>query len=395
MKSILCFFAILLTCLGVLAAQPPPRGAKIKENRSGNPTPFLIEVWFGEFVPQPSVNVGVFKVEDTNANAIVTIKSVRRSGIETIDGGVVQIMGVNLDADYNPGHAHKITITFSNKPPIEIPVAPLGQPEKPANGDNQLLNIHYKYLSTVVEPFVADDDKAFGLKYDVRYLLKDKIVGGGMLNIELQTHGEFSITPEKDSTNSIQSSLKGGLDASYLYGLPVDLPVPGGMHSTTYNLGVRVSPAEFEANKSFSDVNYSAKVLIGGAIPYLNYPGLLWNKAFDLKIHYFKPTLFTGFAALSEVKDDGSDTLSKLGHTRWDTEFIYALPLHQRIDFKFVSNWYVGLEKSFWKNNYEIGAVVYLDDQRTHGFTLSRQHGALPPDFIKTESWRIGYTAKF
>ena len=41
-------------------------------------------------------------------------------------------------------------------------------------------------------------------------------------------------------------------------------------------------------------VNYTAKALVGGAIPYADYPGLLWNKALDLDVPFFAPTLFTG-----------------------------------------------------------------------------------------------------
>jgi hypothetical protein len=360
------------------------------------PTPYRILVEFDHFIPAAGIKRELFKVEEKDSGTVLPILSVRVAGQEQQNADVREIKNIYLDAEYHADRSYLVTVLFVNENPKTLEVAPYSKTEA-ANEKTPKspLNFHYRFLSVDLNPFAADDDNAFGLKYDVRYQIKRGYIGGGVLNVDLQTHGEFSITPEKDSTNSIQSSIKGGLTASYLYNFPFTLPLKDESRTYVYPLGFRVSPAEFEADKGFDNVNYTAKVRVGGAIPYADYPALLWTKMFNVNVPFFAPTLFTGFTALSEVKDDGSDNLAKLGHTRWDTEFLYFVPLHRRVDFKFSWSLYVGLENSFSKDNYEVGAVVYMDDKRTHGFTLSRQKGALPPDFKETESWRLGYTAKF
>ncbi len=402
MKSI--FLSLLAACVVLNAAEPeskPPsatltNGAALDSDILGASQAYVIKVKFERDIPVAFFSPRIFKVQDADNNTIVPVKLVRILGIGKIVDGVTNISGVRLEGDFNPERSYLLWVSLPNETPFSIPVAVLLAGQKAAAKlEKPTFNLHYRFLTVELNPFSADVDNAFGLKYDVRYIINQGYVGKGLLNLELQTHGEFSITPKEDSVTSIQNSLNGGLTANYLYNVPVRLALPKGPHTYLYPMGFRISPAEFEANKGFSDVNYSFKALLGGAIPFADYPALLWNQIFNLEVPFFAPTLYTGFAALTEVKDDNTDTLAKLGHTRWDTEFLYYLPLHNRVDFKFTWNWYVGLEKSFNKDNYEVGVVVYMDDKRSHGFTLSRQKGALPPDFIETEAWRIGYTAKF
>ena len=414
MKSIRYLFVLLSVCTALRAAEPSGpilTNAILKKVEAldtkilGGSDVYVIELTFVRPFPKAWVKHNLFRIQEKDDGSIVTVKSLRQRNLDEtiggvtnsaglVTGGVPGITGLEINGDFNPARNYLLTVSLSNQVPFTVPVTLEGEKPDP-KAPKPTINIGFRFFSMDLTPFATDDDGALGLKYDVRYMLRRGYVGGGVVSVELQTHGEFSITPEKDSTNSIQNSLKGGLTASYLYNVPVTLPLSGETRTYVYPLGFRVSPAEFEANKSFSHVDYTAKILLGGAIPYADYPALLWNKAMNLKVPFFAPTLFTGFAALSEVRDDGSDRLSKLGHTRWDTEFIYALPLHNRVDFKFVWNWYVGIENGFSKDNYEIGAVLYLNDARTQGLTFSRQKGALPPNFIQTESWRIGYTAQF
>jgi hypothetical protein len=391
-------YFLLLTLLLFRAETFAQATAQLMQSVTGrDPTPFYIKVKFAQPVPQADVVAVSFVIQDTdNSDKVVPVVGRSQEGVSVVTGGVTNWRSVKLYGQFDPSHAHKVTMTLPGQAPVELGV--LAIREAPAASDERepFITLHYTNLNVTLDPFVADDDSAFGLKYDVTYnLTKPVMLGSGQLRVNLRTHGEFSITSEEDSARSIQNSLKGGLEGKYLFVVPGDLLMPKSWDPANYFLGFRIAPAEFEANKSFDNVNYTFKALAGGAIPYLDLPAVWWNRTFNLTVPFFAPTLFTGFAGVSEVKDDGSDTLAKLGHARWDTEFIYALPLHQRVDFRFVWNWYVGIDEGFSRNNYEVGAVIYLDEKRTQGFTLSRQRGALPPDFIQTESWRFGYTAQF
>jgi hypothetical protein len=299
-----------------------------------------------------------------------------------------------LNADLNPEHLYTVDVSFPDGVLTNLVVAAIPSSSN-TNAIQPLINLNARAITLEVTPFAADGSKGVGLKYDFRYDAKDLHPCPSLLRIELQTHGELSLTSESQSETTIQNSLNGGLNLTFLHNVPAAIPLGTETRAYVYPMGFRVAPAEFEANRDLSNVNYTFKALAGGAIPYADYVALLWSQAAKLDVPFYAPTLFTGFTALSEVKDDGSDQLSKLGHTRWDTEFLYFMPLHKRLDFKFSWNWYVGLEKRFWRNNCEAGGVLYSDDKRTHGFTLSYQRGASPPDFKHTDSWRIGYTAKF
>lgn len=358
------------------------------------PTPYRIRIHLGREIPQSKVGKRMFAIHDKETRDPISIVSVRRASAPDENVPDPTVKTVLLDADLNPARFYLVDIFFPGAEATNLLVTPL-QPSSNTNAVPPLINLSARSFKLEANPFVADSDNAIGLKYDVRYDVKDLHPGRGLLRIELQTHGEFSLASENDSQTAIQNSFKGGLNVTYLYNVPAGIPFGKESRAYVYPMGFRIAPAEFEANRRFTLVNYTAKLLAGGAIPYVDYPALLWSEWFNLDVPFFPPTLFTGFTALSEVKDDGTDQLSHLGHTRWDTEFLYFLPLHRRLDFKFSWNWYVGLEKSLWKNSCEAGAILYADDKRTHGFTLSFQEGSLPPEFKHTQSWRIGYTAKF
>lgn len=358
------------------------------------PTPYRIRIHLGRDIPQSQVGKRMFTIHEKDTDQVVPIISVRRGSAPDANVPDPTVKTVILDAELDPSHSYTVDISFPDGTMKPVPVSPLHQKENTASPP-PLINLNSRSFSLEANPFVANGDKGIGLKYDVRYDVRDLHPGSALLRIELQTHGEVSLTAQNDSRTAIQNSFNGGVDAVLLYNVSTTLYLGSESRAYVYPMGVKVAPAEFEANRDFSLVNYSAKVVAGGAIPYADYPAILWSRLCKLEVPFFAPTLFTGVAALSDVKDDGTDELARLGRVRWDTEFLYFIPLHQRLDFKFSWNWYVGLEKSLWKNNYEVGLILYADEKRSQGFTLSYQQGSLPPEFVHTHSWRIGYIGKF
>lgn len=394
MKTRLTTVFFLVALCSFLHGEGAPKATIEKSNSDILPTPYRIYVDFNGDVPESKINKKMFSIEEKQSGDNVSIISVRNRGAIDPQKLDPMISGVLLDADIDPHLDYLVRVSLPNGVITNLNASAF---EKAINTNaiQPLINLNARSFKLEVNPFDADGDQGIGLKYDVRYDVKDMHFESSLLRIELQTHGEFSMTSSNNSQSTIQNSLNGGLSVTYLHNVPAALPLGSETRAYVYPMGFKIAPAEFEANKDFTVVNYTAKVLVGGAVPYADYPALLWSDVFKLDVPFFAPTLFTGFTALSDLKDDGTDQLSKLGHTRWDTEFLYYLPLHRRLDFKFSWNWYVGMEKSFWANNCEAGAILYVDDKRTQGFTLSYQDGALPPEFTHTRSWRIGYTAKF
>ena len=405
MKKIIVLIVGVAMCFFVasLSAAKDPTGL-LEEADTILPTAYRIKLSLNREVPKQQIGKQTFVIREKDTNEKVKIVSIRRFGAADADHPDL-ITGVMLDADLNPTQSYLVEISFPDGQLKTIEVGPNGKKDGDKNdgGDKNaadkrppikpLINIGQRFLHIEVQPFIADGDTSVGIKYDVKYNVKNAYIRSGLLSLDFQSHGEFSLTRNDDV--KIQNSLNGGVNATYLYNVPAAIPLGDETRTYVYPMGFKVAPAEFEMNRSFSLINYSAKVLVGGAIPYADYPSLLWSKWFNLQVPFTAPTIFTGFAFLKGVKDDGSDNLSRLGRERWDTEFLYDLPLHNRLDLRFAWHAYVGLENSFYENNSEVSLLFYTDEKRTQGFVASYSNGALPPEFKRTSSWRIGYMAKF
>jgi hypothetical protein len=337
---------------------------------------------------ETNVTKRAFLLRETHSGLEIPIVSVRLKG--AIDPAKPTVNGVAIDAKINPTNKYTVLVSLPNMPLVTYEASPLQGTGPKTNW----LNFDTSFFHLEANPFGADG-KAAGLKYDVSYTLTSLYKWGGLLKLKAQSNGEFSLTSGTNSDETIQNSIKAGVNGTYEYNIPATIPLFGETREYVYPLALKVAPAEFEMNKHFTIIDYTAKVLAGGALPYLDYPSLLWSRAMNLDVPFYPPAIFSGFAFVDNVKNNTSDSLAKLGHARWDTDLRYFMPLHERLDFYFSWSWYVGLEHSFWKNNVELGGILYMDDKRSQGFTLTWQRGSLPPEFLHTSSWRIGYTASF
>jgi hypothetical protein len=183
-----------------------------------------------------------------------------------------------------------------------------------------------------------------------------------------------------------------------MYNLRNSFPLNGQRQARVYPLGLKVSPSEFELNKKLSLIDYTAKAMVGGAIPYLDLPALLWSTWNKLTLPFFPPVLFGGISYVNPVKGENDERRTSAADARWDTEFIYDMPLANQLAFQFTWRSFVGLDTSLWKHHYQVGAVYYPFDQegrRTHGLFFGYAKGELPPEFKETESWRLGYKLDF
>jgi hypothetical protein len=371
--------------------------AQITEKDDRRPTKYFIQLKFpkGVSYSRSKLQKRSFVLTDKAAGQKVEIVALFPQGAPdtpVAPGENYLVRGVAIYANIEPSRTYQISFSPPDGTLQTIEVRPSKGDE--SSSKESSINIHQRYLDLEVTPFAADA-KALGFKYDMHYNLKTFPAPGRLLRFEIESHGEIELGGEATATNAVQNSLKAGFKAMYVWNVPFTIAFGDESRQYSYPLGLNIAPAEFEMDKKAKIIDYTAKAEVGGAIPYLDYPSLLWAKAFRLDVPFFPPTLFTGIAFLRDIKSDGTDPLEKLGRIRWDTEFLYDIPIHERIDFRFEWHSYVGIEKSFWENSVETGPLLYMDDKRSHGFTLFYQTGSAPPLFKKTTSWRIGYTAKF
>jgi hypothetical protein len=383
-------FALLLQAAWCWAASPSASFDK--------PTPsgrVDIKVKLERQVPEPLIAVKMFSL--TNSDGKLTpISKVTPAGVKTTTDGVDNYSNARLIGKFNPAENYTLLIVF---PDGSAAKADITATNAPPPTEKSLIQLDRDNFKMKVTPFTANGDGGIGLNYDISYVLNSWPVGRAkQLDVDLRTHGELSVTSENQSTNTIQNSLSAGLNARFLYNWRNTMPVGGEQKTFVYPWGVRVSPADFEMNKRMTIIDYTAKVAVGGALPYLDYPAVLWSTWNKLNMPFFPPTLFGGLTLVEDVKNQPIARNGDAVRARWDTEFIYDMPVANDLAFRFIWNSYVGLDQSFWKNYYEVGAVYYLRNEEgklNHGLFFGYARGEMPPEFKRTDSWRLGYKVEF
>ncbi len=392
MKTLIALLVVATSWQIALAADPTA-------DFSPQPTPGgrnFIRVKLERAVPQLFLTPKIFVLKDADTGKIVPLSKVSGAGIHTIVSGITNYRNANLFGTFDVSRDHVLEIGFPDGTAAQTTIAALAEAPKAA-GSKSLIQFDRENIKFEVAPFTANGD-GIGLSYDVGYLLNSWPVGRAQkLDLDIRSLGELTVASDDDE-DAIQNSLKGGVNLSYMYNLRNSFPIGGKEETRVYPLGLKVSPAEFELNKELSLIDYTAKAMVGGAIPYLDYPAVLWSSWNKLTLPFFPPVLFGGIAYVDPLKDEDADRMANQSNARWDTEFIYDMPLANQLALQFTWRSFVGLDTSLWKHNYQIGVVYYPFDQegnRTHGLFFGYAKGELPPEFNETESWRLGYKLDF
>jgi hypothetical protein len=162
-----------------------------------------------------------------------------------------------------------------------------------------------------------------------------------------------------------------------------------------YPIGFRLKPLEFESNQKISLVNYTSKVQLAVAVPYLgDWPILWWHSKTGVNRPFFPLLFYTGYSYVNEIKGSESRREEKTNN-RWDSELLYSFPLANTMDFTGNYRMFNNIENGKLLDLFDLGLKYYFNEDRKMGMELSYQKGALPPEFKETTSFRLGLLGKF
>jgi hypothetical protein len=253
--------------------------------------------------------------------------------------------------------------------------------------------------SFTFEPMIVENTDVMGFKYDFEFRAFHWSLSQGtanLLDLNLTSSGEFGTDTEN---KEVQNSIKGGFSLDYRKHLMITWAVPQPKSKSSirrqfiYPIGFRLKPVEFESNKNFDLLNYTAKIQFAISVPYSDWPVLWWHSQSGVNRPFFPLLFFTGYTLVQEVKNSASTTTNKTNH-RWDSEALYYFSLSNSDDFGI--KWYgFMLEGGKYKRLIDLSLMHYLSDSRSTGIECSYQNGSLPPEFKDTKSYRLGFVVKY
>lgn len=364
----------------------------------------IVDIRFTNFVSEDVVlTTNIFSVILTNDNSVKPIIGIGPLLPETTISNKTYCKGVYLTGNFDRSQNYNLTIRLPGESPVMSPIS--GAPNSNASSSNNpapWFTYLGNHINFSVLPFDANGNGGLGLQYTFNYNISSytpiNTSSIGYLKFDISSEGEFGVNYGSSNTNSIQDSLTGETDLKYLFNYAVANPITSSNVKTiVYPVGFLISPAGFEWNKEFSLANYTPKFALGGAIPYLDYPAMLWSSMLKLTNSYNSPTLFSGISYVDPIADKITDPQAAKVHARWDTEFIYDLPLLNQVSFRFTWNSYNGIDHVMWKHYYQVGVVYYVSkgSKSANGLFFGYANGEQPPSYTKTGSWRLGYAIQF
>jgi hypothetical protein len=364
----------------------------------------MVDVRFTNAISKAVVlSTNCFSLVAINNNTVQSILGIGSLQPETNIDGKAYCKGVYLIGDFDRTKQYKLVVQFPGDAPVNVivsvtPTSPSSSSNNPAPWVRYVGN----HMAFSILPFDANGNGSLGLQYTFAYNISKYPTlganGESLLKFDVTSKGEFGVHYGSTATTNVQDSLTAEMDLKYLANLAVPNPIPSSEFKTTvYPVGGLVSPVGFEWNKEFSLGNYTPKMALGGAIPYLDYPAMWWSSLLQLTNSFTAPTLFSGVTYVDAIATNSANAQVAKVHERWDTEFIYDFPILNKVSFRATWNSYVGIDHPLWKYYYQVGAVYYVakDARAANGLFFGYASGEQPPAYTKTGSWRLGYAIQF
>jgi hypothetical protein len=377
-------FLVSIVTLQALALSGAETTAELKETSTPwLPTRYFVHVALATNVPASALNASMFRVERAGVDQPVRLTAVTYAGFESEDTpptyGAARLYG-----SFSPAENYAVTVFYPGGL-VESATVESQLEAPPVQTFFQKISRNF---DLTLEAFVPDEVRSIGLRYDLKYHLPEfPIASAASIRMKLASEGEVS-TEEDDS--DVQNAMKGGLTLSALWNTHwrVRLLNDTNAYRYVYPLGFQLKPAEFEVDRDFDFVDYTGKIMAGGATPYLDYPVLLWSRLLQHKVSSFPPTIFIGYTLRKTIEEDAS---RNFGTHRIEGELVYHFPLADQWDLKCVYRGFYHPKESEYRSAVDVGLIWYIDLLQKRGLSLSFQDGSLPPEFRHTHSFRLGF----
>jgi len=380
------FLASIVT-LHAVALSGAETAAELKETSTPwLPTRYFVHVALATNLPASALNASMFRVERKGVDQPVRLTAVTYAGFESEDTPPTY-SAARLYGGFSPTENYAVTVFYPGGA-VESATVESNLEAPPTQTFFHRIGRNF---DLTLEPFVPDEARSIGLKYDLKYHLPEfPIPSAASIRMKLTSEGEVS-TEEDDP--DVQNAMKGGLTLSALWNTHarVKLFNDTNVYRYAYPLGFQLKPAEFEVDRDFEFADYTAKIMAGGAIPYLDYPVLMWSRLIQHKVSSFPPTLFIGYTVRKTIEEDAP---RDFGTHRIEGELVYHFPLADQWDLKCVYKGFYHPKNSEYRSAVDVGLIWYIDLLQKRGLSLSFQDGSLPPEFRHTHSFRLGFVGK-